>query len=141
MGITMATLSTYRKTPVTVEDVKNLTRKEAIAIYYKNYWAKPRLDTISTFNNLSVAVFNQGVLRGPITAVKTLQKVVGAVQDGSLGGTTVNRINSYGEMTTLREFLQACEHAYVDVVIKRPTSIKYLRGWLNRVHELWDLLL
>jgi lysozyme family protein len=147
MGITISTLSRYRTRkagyPITctVTDVMNLTRDEAIAIYHLFYWKDVRLDNLIPYENLAVAVFNQGVLRGPITVIKNLQKVVGATQDGVLGSVTAGRIKTYGANLTLREFLQVSEHAYIDVVINRSTSIKYLHGWLNRVHQLWDLLI
>lgn len=38
MGITHAVLAAWRKKPVTLQDMKNLTKAEAMGIYKVNYW-------------------------------------------------------------------------------------------------------
>lgn len=140
MGITLNTLSVYRGRPCTAWDVQMLTKSEAIAIYHKLYWSPMKLDLIPD-QNLVMAVFNQGVLRGTVTAIKSLQRVVGATADGKLGPITAGRVKSYGYKEALRDFLQAAQHAFIDICVSNPSQIVFLRGWINRTHDLWDRLL
>lgn len=65
MGITRATLSRWRGRPVSVAEVKALTRAEAAEIYRKNYWAAIGGDTLPVGVDLvafDIAV-NMGVSR------------------------------------------------------------------------------
>lgn len=58
MGITQSTLNSYRKRKgLPYKDVKNITREEAKAIYYDDYWKVSGADKISD-PNMAVAMFD-----------------------------------------------------------------------------------
>ncbi|MGE0529476.1 MAG: glycoside hydrolase family 108 protein, partial [Bdellovibrionales bacterium] len=95
-GITLQTLSQYRGTPVSDEDVRNLTRDEAIDIYYKFYWLPLGLDKV-TKTKLAALIFDQGVNKGIYSAAKTIQKAVGVAADGKIGPMTLSAINACDE--------------------------------------------
>lgn len=141
-GITQATLSDFRGKPATADDVKSLQQSEAIAIYRKNYWDPMGLDQLLD-SKLQLILFDQGVNRGTKTAVIQAQVVANAMgggltEDGKLGPVTAGVINKLNPLDFAREYLQASEHAYVNIVIRNPSQVKFLRGWLNRVHALQD---
>lgn len=144
-GIIQSELAAWRGHAVSKDDVKNLTLDEAIKIYKAKYWDKMGLDQL-TDERLQLAIFDQGVNRGTVTAVKQAQQIAnlfgaGITTDGVNGPVTSKKLNAIDPVNFCREFLQASEHAYVNIVIRNPTQIKFLRGWLNRVHNLQDEIL
>lgn len=145
-GITQATLSAYRGRSVSADEVKALSLDEAIQIYKKNYWDPMGLDLIKD-EKIQLILFDQGVNRGTtVTAAKQAQVVANAMgagisEDGKIGPITAGKLNGFPTIDFCREYLQASEHAYVNIVIRNPSQIVFLRGWLNRVHSLQDVVL
>lgn len=93
-GITGKTLAAHRGwKDITAADVKNLTRKEAEAIYRKSYWRQSGGSLLPV--GLDYMAFDYGVNSGPARAVKSLQKVVGTGQDGIVGVQTLNAVKNY----------------------------------------------
>ena len=86
-GITHATLARARGHPVSVDDVRSLTREEAIAIYRRLYWDAVRAEELPP--GLDLAVFDLAVHSGPLRAVRMLQAVLGVEADGIVGPVTL----------------------------------------------------
>lgn len=129
-GITGKTLAAHRGVPVlNADDVKSLTLKEAEAIYRRSYWVQSGGDLLP--HGLDYAAFDFGVNSGPARAVKTLQGVIGAGQDGIVGGQTLDRIASYpgGTVKLIRDYCDA-RMAF----LRRLSSWSdFGRGWTIRV--------
>ena len=69
-------------------DIKNLSRDEAIAIYYRDYWLKFSIDKLPA--SISAKILDLAVLMGPHSAIQCLQNALRAcgveiVQDGVIG--------------------------------------------------------
>lgn len=94
-------------------DIKALTRDEAISLYRKHYWEKASCDFMPW--PMDVIVFDTAVLHGPGYA-NQVYKMASAPVD----------------------ILFSRLRRYSDIIRTRPTSIKYLRGWTNRVIELYN---
>lgn len=90
MGITIGTLSAYRGRKVSKQDVKNLTKAEALLIYKKNYWDKVKGDKLPA--GVDYSVYDFAVNSGPSRAAKYLQKIVGVKQDGAIGPKTLAHV-------------------------------------------------
>jgi lysozyme family protein len=93
-------------------DIENLTRDDAIAIYYRDYYVKPGLDRIHS-DSLAQKIFDFGVTAGPKTAVKALQEAllllgVTIDQDGVLGPKTVSEANEYHNQFSLLAAMKYC---------------------------------
>ncbi|MCD6073099.1 MAG: hypothetical protein K0S42_3615 [Microvirga sp.] len=86
-GITRETLSRVRGRPATIEDVRALTRAEAVAVYRRLYWDAVRGDDLPP--GLDLAVFDLAVNSGPARAVRMLQTVLGVAVDGIVGPVTL----------------------------------------------------
>lgn len=143
-GITQAALGIYRGRSVSADDVKNMTVEEAVAIYKKNYWDKMNLDLIQS-EPVRLALFDQGVNRGTKTAIVQAQVVLSEIgvktlADGVLGPKTASALESIHEYDFAREYLQASELAYADICVRRHSQIVFIKGWLNRVHKLQDII-
>jgi lysozyme family protein len=94
-------------------DIKNLTREGAIAIYRVAYW-----DTMKCNDwpfPIDCILFDASVNQGASYAATLVYNGVVAV-----------------------DMLFARIKRYSEIVKKRPASQKYLRGWINRVIELYE---
>lgn len=87
LGVTRATLAQARGRPVSVAEVKALTRAEAGAIYRRLYWNAVKADELPV--GIDLAVFDYAVNSGPARAVRSLQAVLGIAQDGRIGPKTL----------------------------------------------------
>jgi len=86
-GITRATLARSRGHPVAVDDVRRLTRQEAVAIYRRLYWDVLQAEELPP--GLALAAFDLAVHSGPPRAARMLQSVLGVEADGVIGPVTL----------------------------------------------------
>ena len=94
-------------------DIRNLTREGAIAIYKASYWNAMKCDDYPW----------------PIDAI--------------LFDTAVNQGPSYAAMIAFNgvkafDLLFARLKNYSAIVKRRPASARYLRGWINRILDLYE---
>jgi len=114
MGVTQSTYNSYRKTKgLDLQSVKNITQKEAINLYYENYWKASGADNIED-TNFAVLVFDTAVLHGPYSAKRFYK----------LSGGDINK------------FLDIRRTSYDQIVAKEPSQKEFYNGWINRVIRL-----
>ena len=89
-------------------DIKNLSRDQAVAIYYRDFWQKYKLESTEDAA-IRAKVFNMGVLMGMKTALAL-----------AFGCENIN------------EYRQVCEKHFEAIVIKHPECGKFLNGWKRR---------
>ena len=113
-GITIGTLSAWRKTPVTVDDVRRLTVEEAKAIYQTRY--------LRPFDGLDAALKPQVVdiaINSGVSQARRLLTIAQQQQDRAVG-----------VQLTIERMLH-----YAAIVRADPTQAKFLVGWLRRACE------
>lgn len=113
MGITINTLATWRKHPVSVEDVRNLTEEEAREIYRALY--------VTPFDGLSDLIKPQVVdiaVNMGITRARTLLALAQQVDKPLSVALVVERLKHYAR-----------------IVKADPSQAKFLLGWVNRAVE------
>ena len=135
------TLNTYKrfcldnKRPVpSVEDLKNISSKDWNAIFLCNYWNKWQANLIEDKYIATILVdwvFNSG--KWGIIIPQRLLKVR---QDGIVGEITINAVNSADPDYLFNEFLWARKEFYQDIVRKKPTQERFLKGWFNRIESI-----
>ena len=117
------------------EDIKNLTRKQAKDIYFRDYWQPLRLYMIDNAN-ICLDIFDFSVNSGRSRAVKMAQELAGAKEDGVLGGITAGKINRYKG-----DFVHDYKHAriifYAHLANENPKLKVFLKGWINRVNDCY----
>lgn len=145
MGVSLTVLQEYYKDPsLTLNDLIALTRDEAIEIYRTMYWNKILGDQI--LGRLSaIALLDQAVNRGlgglRKQLVRTLVKhFKDDVQDIGPYDALIKRVNAIPDRVFMRRFVHDVELSYVDMAIRDPAKLKWLRGWLIRCHNLIKLL-
>ncbi len=135
-GVTKATFLEAKRQRILSKDivnVANITKKDAEKVFKQMYWNKMHGDDLP--RDLSIAVFDMAINSGPKTAIKTLQKVLGVSQNGTIGSETLLAINNYkGDL--LDDYLKAREAKYLAIVKKKPTQKVFIKGWLNRLKDL-----
>jgi lysozyme family protein len=145
-GITMPTLSSWRKKQVTRDDIRSLDQQEARQIYRAFYWDAPRIWQIPN-EGLKTAVFDQAVHSGHVRAVALLQTTLNRVNnaklatDGLIGPKTLGvcERSEYPLMT--RRYIQAARLRYATIVQNDPSQSVFIRGWMNRSHVVENFIL
>ncbi len=126
LGITRATLAKARARPVTVADVKALTRAEAGTIYRRSYWDAVRGDELPP--GLDLATFDFSVNSGPGRAARSLQGVLGVAQDGRIGPKTLAAAHAADPAETVR----ALTRERLRFLRGLSTWPVFGRGWTSR---------
>lgn len=120
-------------------DIKNLTKQQAIDIYYRDWWVKYRYREIADVD-LATKVFDLSVNMGPSQGHKILQRAINFVEDGNLevdgiiGPKTIAAANSADVEKVLQTMrFMAAEYYYL-LAKRRKEFRSFLMGWLNRAH-------
>ena len=108
---------------------------EAIQDFYEKKFWNPIKATDIQSQLVAESIFDFGVNAGVKTSAKLAQKVVGVVQDGSIGPITLRALNSFNKKHFLSAFIVEKIRRYVEIIEKRPVTKKYLYGWIRRALE------
>jgi lysozyme family protein len=123
-------------------DIESLTEEQATEVYLNEYWNKYHCDQLDW--PLNTVHFDNCVNMGAGQAVKLLQRVCGAHDDGAWGPNTKAAV------------IAACKVRSADVVAKqvidhkrdfyekladaKPALAKFKQGWLNRTNDLQKVI-
>jgi lysozyme family protein len=106
-------------------DIANLTKEEAIAIYYRDYWLASKCDRLPPA--LASVVFDAAVNQGVERASRMLQAALGVTVDGIIGPQTIQRANMIPKTAVVDFTTQRILH-YAGL----PTFGRYGKGWVSR---------
>ena len=130
MGVTKRVYERYcMENDLLVKDMRTLTHEDVAPIYKKNYWEKMKCDELPS--GVDYFVFDFGVNAGPSRAIKFLQKVVGATQDGAIGPQTLGLVNDADVLHTL-DALYSDRQNYYESLSHFKT---FGKGWTRRNNE------
>ena len=136
--------------------MRRLPREEAVAIYRRLYWLRPRFDEIaSRCSSIAGELFDTGVNMGPGVAATFLQRALTAlnrngkdypdlVPDGRVGERTLAALDAFlavrgkssGETVLLRALEALQGERYLRLAERRPANEAFLYGWLaNRIGD------
>jgi lysozyme family protein len=127
MGITIGTLRDWRGGPVTKQEVRNLTKREAQAIYRARYWNPVRGDDLR--HGVDLVALDPAVNSGVSRGVRWLQRAVGATADGKMGPNTLKAANDASPVDAIK---RACA-ARMGFLRGLRTWGTFGRGWSRRV--------
>ena len=137
--------------------MRQLPREEAVAIYKRLYWLRPRFDEIARRSpRIAEELFDTGANMGPAVAATFLQRALTAlnrngsdyadlVPDGRIGDVTLAALDAFlairgrqsGEIVLLRALEALQGERYLRLAERRPANEAFLYGWLaNRIGEL-----
>lgn len=115
-GVTLANFRRYVKPSATKDDLRKITDQQVATIYKRYYWDAVRGSDLPS--GIDYAVFDFAVNSGPDRAIKYLQAVVGAKQDGRIGPDTLAKTRAMMRATIINSL---CD--------KRMTFLKRLKTW------------
>lgn len=129
-GITISTLRAWRGKPVTKDDVRKLTKTEALRIYRAWYWQPVRGDDLPA--GLDLAVYDLAVNSGPSRAARFLQGVLRVQTDGVIGSRTVSAAQAANVTAAIN---MICDNrlAWLRGLDDWP---HFGKGWTNRVEDI-----
>jgi len=137
-GITAADFGRFlgQATPATADQVKNMTREQARAIYRKCYIEQPKFDQVSD-PTLKLILIDSGVLFGTGRATRWLQQALNVTVDGVFGDKSKAALAAITDQARLaREVLGIRFQAIANIVVNDTSQIVLLRGWINRAVAL-----
>ena len=131
-----------------------LPQQEAMAIYRRLFWLRPRFDEVAKrVPRIAAELFDTGANMGPAVAATFLQRALTAlnrnsadypdlVPDGRIGERTLAALDGFlkargrkGGETVLLRALEALQgERYLSLAERRPANESFLYGWLaNRI--------
>lgn len=129
LGITLDVLSQWRRGAVTKDDVRNLGRDEAAAIYRTSYWNASRCADLPA--GVDLMVFDASVNTGNGRSARFLQMAAGVTADGSIGPLTLAAIGRRPAAELINDLAQRRLAFYQNL----PTYDRFGAGWRARVTE------
>jgi lysozyme family protein len=117
-------------------DIKNLTEHDAKEIYLERFWIPGKYEELE-FQPIATKVFDLAVNMGPSAAHKIFQRAISHVGtkvavDGVMGGETISAANELNYPKLLKEIRSLAAERYARIALRRPASVKYLKGWMRR---------
>ena len=136
-GITRTALAAYRRcdlSDVSNADLETLTAGQAREIAYKLYYVRPKIDRLP--ERLRGAVTDFCFNSGQRNAIRALQRVVGATDDGVIGPETLRQCEAHPVEWTLDKYCNARIAFFEGIVRRDETQRRFLKGWTARA-EKW----
>ena len=114
-------------------DICNLTKDQAIDIYFHDYWFLCYCHTMPYPSAL--AVFECAVNQGPGTAIRLLQQALGVTVDGQFGARSQAALSaSHRSPDMLSTFLALRVQRYVAIKATNPAEYEEdNKGWFRRL--------
>jgi lysozyme family protein len=126
-GITHKTLAKSRGAPVTMDDVRRLSKREAASIYRRFYWDVLRADELPP--GVALSLFDFAVNSGTPRAVRALQSLVGEQVDGVIGPRTIAAVRR----TDPPDLVRRLTRRRLGFLARLATWPIFGRGWRRRV--------
>lgn len=126
---------------IDADDIRKLTKEQAIKIYKMYFWDKPfKLDEEPS-DKVALILFDAAVNHGNGGAVSLTQKALNSMGykldvDGLIGPKTLGALRSADPDKFVDAFLSVREKYYYAIVAKNSSQKVFLKGWLNRIASL-----
>lgn len=99
--------------------------------YLESFWQPLNAEHIQNQTSAN-SVFDFAVNTGLTTSTRLVQSIVGTKIDGIIGVNTLSKINSMDFAHFQAALTVAKMEYYMNIIRRRPTSKKFLLGWLSR---------
>lgn len=124
-------------------DIANLTKADAIAIYYRDYWLAYRCDELPPA--FACVLFDAVVNHRPKPAVRFLQMALRITADGYIGPQTIATAKqAASSIESIRRFLSWClayrTDYFHDIAVDDPSQEVNVLGWFRRLFLLQQFI-
>jgi peptidoglycan hydrolase-like protein with peptidoglycan-binding domain len=130
-GITLDEFKKWRNDDkLTAAELQNLSRPDACEYYRTRFWNVLRCDDLPAGVDLAVLAYavELGPDAGPAIAAKSLQKVVGAADDGSVGTATV----AAAKAMSPRDIVRGISKSRIESYSAQPPQGISVADWASR---------
>jgi lysozyme family protein len=131
----------YELGDIDADDIRELTKAQAIEFYRADFWDKLKLDLVKG-QAVATRVFDMAVNMGPRGAVKIAQRAFNKLLEGSdderlkvdgrLGPKTRKALDSIDPIEMMGSLRLFHAEFYRDLVKRNPKLKVFLVGWLRR---------
>lgn len=132
-GINAQVYENYLKRPPTEQDMRDMPRHIALAIFKQLYWDRIKGDEIRD-QQVANILFDGHVNHGR-WGIQMMQGVLGLSRDGIVGPMTLSAINRANAFNLFTAYKKARIAGYHDLVRRRPKDERFLNGWLIRINS------
>lgn len=140
MGITQRVYEAYKGYSVSVSEIRNMPRRDAVAIYKNQYFNNPGIGRLP--QEVHHKVFDMTVNHGPKRAIILLQRALvrlgwrSTSRDGIIGPQTISNtqeaLNTFGQSRVVNTIVEI-RNEFFDAIIRNDRSQRvFERGWKNR---------
>jgi lysozyme family protein len=139
-GISAPVYETWIGRVPTENDMLNLPKTTAQAIYKKLYWDKLKAGSMNT-QEVAHVIVDHGVNAGTGSAAKIVQRILNSefdknvAVDGAIGNQTLTAINSVNQVKLQSAIVIAREQYYKNLSSQYP---EFIQGWLNRLKPFYE---
>jgi lysozyme family protein len=110
-------------------DIANLTRDEAIAIYYKDFWLAAHCEELS--DGAAYQLLDSAVNSGISQSIRFAQRAVGVADDGHYGPRTLQAFKDTSET----DFIMLFNSERLEFMTKLKVWPNFGRGWARRIAQ------
>ena len=114
--------------------VELIDREDVAKIYQEWFWKASRCGDMPV--PLDLALFDASVHTGVPQAIKFLQKVLGATEDGLIGPQTLTAVARCQPVETAKRILNIRRVFYDSIVARQPVQRMFLQGWQARLDRI-----
>lgn len=108
-------------------DIKNLTRNQAITIYYQDFWLPSHAEELS--DGAGYQLLDSAVNSGISQSIRFMQRALGVADDGIFGPHTLSVMRSASETDFIMLFLAE----RLDFMTRLKVWPNFGRGWARRI--------
>lgn len=109
--------------------IKTLTRNQAIAIYYRDFWLKAHCEELS--DGAGYQLMDSAVNSGISQSIRFMQRAVGVADDGIYGPITLAAIRKVTETDFIMLFLAE----RLEFMTKLKNWTNHGKGWTRRIAQ------
>lgn len=121
---------------VDADDVRVLTREQAVAFYRRDYWVANGCDILPPV--VALACFDAAVHHGPVMGRKLVQRALGVHDDGIFGHDTLIAIKRVDAKQFLVDYCAHRAAQFAAIIRGDPLQQRFEYGWMRRLFKLYD---
>src|SRR5512139_909580 len=107
--------------------IRELTRDQAIAIYYKDFWVKAHCTDLS--DGAGYQLMDSAVNSGINQSIRFMQRAIGVADDGIFGPVTLEEMRKISETDFIMRFLAE----RLDFMTRLKAWNSFGKGWARRI--------